>query len=150
MTDRQTVDEFLAQPALAVVGVSRSGKKFGNAAYKELKAKGYRVYPVHPQADAIEGDKCYKKLGDLPEAVGGVLTVVPPQQTEHVVRDAALVGIKRVWMQQGAESQEAIRFCEENGIAHVEGLCILMFAQPTALPHKLHRFIWGLIGKLPK
>ncbi len=150
MTSKQTIDEFLSQPALAIVGVSRSGKKFGNIAYKELKSKGYRVYPVHPEADVIEGDKCYKTLSDLPEAVGGLLIVVPPQQTERVVRDAAAAGITHVWMQQGAESPEAIRFCQENGIAHVEKQCILMFAQPTAFPHKMHRFIWGLIGKLPK
>ena len=59
MTNKQTIQEFLAQPALAVVGVSRSGKKFGNTAFRELKAKGYRVYPVHPEAQTIEGESCY-------------------------------------------------------------------------------------------
>ena len=42
MTSRAAVEGFLAQKTLAVVGVSRGGKKFGNAILKELKAKGIR------------------------------------------------------------------------------------------------------------
>lgn len=29
------------------------------------------------------------------------------------------------------------------------GHCILMFAEPTGLGHRLHRWVWGLLGKLP-
>jgi len=54
----RAIGQFLAQPALALalVGLSRSGKKFGNVACRELKAKGYRVYPIHPSADVIDGN----------------------------------------------------------------------------------------------
>jgi predicted CoA-binding protein len=149
MTTKAAVEDFLAQQTLAVVGVSREGKKFGNTAYKELKAKGYQVFPVHPHVDAIDGARCYPGLSALPEPVGGVLIVVPPHETEKVVRDAAAAGIRRVWMQQGAGSQAAIQFCEEQGISAIHGECILMFADPASF-HRLHRWIWGLLGKLPK
>jgi predicted CoA-binding protein len=149
MTDKQTVDDFIRQPSLAIVGVSRSGKKFGNIAYRELKSRGYRLSLIHPEAEALEGAQCYRSLADLPEPVGGVLIVVPPAQTEAVVRQAVAAGIRRVWMQQGAESPEAVRLCEENGVAHVEGECIVMFARPR-FPHNLHRWVWGLLGRLPQ
>ena len=149
MTSKAAVDDFLAQRTLAVVGVSREGKGFGNMAHKELKDKGYRVFPVNPNAESIGDERCYPSLGALPEPVGGVLVVVPPAQTEQVVRDAATAGIGRVWMQQGAESEAAIRFCEGNGISAVHGECILMFAEPMGFGHRLHRWVWGLLGKLP-
>ncbi|OGO15673.1 MAG: hypothetical protein A2Y93_06745 [Chloroflexi bacterium RBG_13_68_17] len=148
MTSKQTVEGFLSQPSLAIVGVSRGGKKFGNIAYRELKSKGYRLHIVHPEAQTIDGAECYPSLAELPEPVGGVLVVVPPDQTEKTVREAAAAGIRRVWMQQGAESPEAVRYCEENGISHVEGECILMFAKPR-FPHNAHRWVWGVMGKLP-
>lgn len=132
MTTRAAIDDFLAQRTLAVVGVSREGKGFGSMAYEELKAKGYRVFPVNPNAESIGGERCYPSLSALPELVGGVVVVVPPAQTEQVVRDAAAAGIERVWMQQGAESEAAIRFCEENGISVVHGECILMLSEPIA------------------
>ena len=150
MTTKAMVNDFLDQRTLAVVGVSRDGKKFGNTAYKELKAKGYRVIPVNPHAEAIEGDLCYPSLSDLPDPVDGVLIVVPPSETEKVVREAAEAGITRVWMQQGAESVAAVRFCEEQGISAVHGECILMFAETGAFHHRLHRWVWGLLGKLPQ
>jgi len=81
--------------------------------------------------------------------VGGVLIVVPPAQAEKVVRAAHAAGIPRVWMQQGSESETAVRFCKENGIAEVHGECILMFAGKSAF-HKPHRWLWQLLGKAPK
>jgi len=56
------VDDFLAQKTMAVVGVSRGGKKFGNAILKDLKQKGYRVFPVNPHAASIDGERCYPDL----------------------------------------------------------------------------------------
>ena len=150
MYTKATIDNFLAQRSLAVVGVSRGGKKFGNTAYRELKAKGYQLFPVHPEAEILEGDKCYPSLSSLPEPVGGVLVVVPPAQTEQVVRDATAANIPRVWLQQGTGSEEAIRFCEEHDISVVAGECILMFAEPLKFLHKPHRWVWKLLGKLPK
>jgi hypothetical protein len=71
----------------------------------------------------------WPSLAALPEPVGGVLTVVPPAETEKVVAAAHAAGITRVWMQQGSESDAAIRFCEEHGIAVVQHECVLMFAE---------------------
>jgi predicted CoA-binding protein len=149
MTTKAAVNEFLAQQTLAVVGASRHGGKFGNTAYNELRAKGYKVLPVHPHAEIIEGDPCYPSLAALPEAVDGVVIVLPPSETEKVVAEAAQAGIRRVWMQQGAESQAAIRFCEERDMCAVHGACILMFAAPGGL-HRLHRWAWRILGNLPQ
>ena len=150
MTTKTAVEDFTSQRTLAIVGVSRGGKKFGNAIFRELKVHGYKLYPIHPEADTLEGEPAYKDFESLPEKVDGVIVVVPPAQTEKVVRAAAAAGIKRVWMQQGAESDAAIHFCQENGIAEVHGECINMFAHDTAGFHKFHRGVWKLMGKLPK
>jgi uncharacterized protein len=145
-----SVQEFMRQRTLAVVGVSRSGKKFANFAYRELRGKGYRLFPVNPAADTIEGDPCYPSLMRLPEAVDAALIIVPPAQAERVVRDAATAGIKRVWLQQGAESEAALKTCELYGITVVAGECVLMFAEQAAWFHRAHRFGRQLMGTLPQ
>jgi predicted CoA-binding protein len=150
VASKSAVMDFVSQRSLAVVGVSRGGKKFGNTAYRELKAKGYQLVPVHPQAETLEGDRCAKNLASLPAPVGGVLVIVPPEQAEQVVQEAASAGIKRVWLQQGAESQAAIRLAESKGMSVVAGECILMFAEPAGSAHRAHRWIEGLFGGLPK
>lgn len=149
MTAKIIVEEFVAQPALAVVGVSRNPQKFGNTVYRELKAKGYRVYPLHPQAETLEGDRAYPDFKSLPEAVGGVWINISPEKSEQAVRDAFAAGIRRVWFQQGAESEAALAFCRQNDIAEVHGECLLMFVRGEAFPHNLHRWVWKVLGKLP-
>jgi predicted CoA-binding protein len=148
MVSKTAIDDFLGQESLALAGLSRSGKKFGNAVLKDLSAKGYEVLPVHPEAAEIGGVRCYPSLADLPSRVGGLVLVVPPAQTEALVKEAHETGIVRVWMQQGAESDAAIRYCEDHGIDVVHGECIMMFAQPKGI-HKLHRWLRGVFGKLP-
>jgi predicted CoA-binding protein len=150
MTTKAAVEDFLAQRTLAVVGVSRDSRKFGNVIFKDLKKKGYRVYPINPNAQSIEGEPCYSNLASLPEKVGGVILVLPPAKSAQVVREAKAAGIERVWLQQGAESREALEFCQQNGISVVAGECILMFARPIGFFHKPHRWVWGLMGKLPQ
>ncbi len=152
MVTKAMIDDFISQRSLAIVGVSRTkgNTKFGNTAYKELKTKGYELSLVHPSGEVIEGQQSYPSLKDLPHPVDGVLVVVPPAQAEKVVHDAHEAGIKRVWLQQGAESQAAIEYGEQNGMSVVHGHCILMFAQPMAFMHKPHRWVMKLIGQLPK
>ncbi len=149
LTTMAGVTEFLEQKTLAVVGVSRSGKKFSNTICKVLEAKGYRLFPVNPQADRINGKTCFPDIPSIPIKVEGVVIVVPPNQTEKAVKDVVAAGIKHVWIQQGAESPGAINFCKNNGINVIHNHCILMFADPS-LPHKCHRYLWKVLGKLPK
>ena len=143
MTSKTTVNDFLSQHVLAVVGASRNPNKFGSSIYRELKKKGYKVLPVNPHAETVDGDPCYPNLAALPETPGGIVVVVPPAEAEKVVQEALAVKITRVWLQRGAESPEAIRYCAANGIQVVSGECILMFAEPAAFYHKIHRFFRG-------
>ncbi len=149
MTTRAAIDTFMSQPVLAVVGVSRDPRKFGNAAYKELRAKGFRVLAVNPKAEAIEGDPCYPSLKALPEKVGGLVVCTQPAVSEQTVREAAEVGIPRVWLQQGSESKAAIQFCQEHGIDVIYGECILMYQPNTMFLHKFHRFFKEAFGGKP-
>jgi hypothetical protein len=68
----------------------------------------------------------YKALAELPVLPEVVSIVVPPRATEDIVRQCAALGIRRVWMQPGAESEAAIEFCRANGIEAVWGECILL------------------------
>jgi uncharacterized protein len=137
--------DFVAQKTLAVVGVSRT-HGFGNRLYHHLKQKGYHVFPVNALADTVENERCCRRLDDLPEPVDGVVTVIPPAETEKVVEDCARLGVRRIWMQQGSESDKAIALCREKGISEVHGACLLMHTD-AAFPHSLHRWVWKILGK---
>ncbi|MCX6053741.1 MAG: CoA-binding protein [Chloroflexi bacterium] len=150
INERKMIDAFLGLKTLAVVGVSRHKEKFGNAIYRDLKARGYKVMAVNPHLDMVEGDRCFAGLGALPEVPQGVILVIPPPQTLAVIEEAARLGIGYVWLQQGADSPEGENRCKELGLSCISGECIFMFAEPMESFHKVHRFFWKLFGKLPK
>ncbi len=150
MASRAEIDDFLAQSTLAVVGASRSGRKFGNAVVRELEANGYTVVPVHPDAAEIGGRACARTARDLPPEVGGVVTVVPPQQTEIVVRDAIEAGVTRVWMQLGSGSPAAAELCSASGVTAIREECILMYLERGPAIHRVHRWLRTLFGRMPK
>jgi uncharacterized protein len=116
-------------------------------AARELRRKGYRVYPINAEADVVDGERCYRSLADLPEPVGGVVVVVPPDRGIEVVRQAAAAGIRRIWLQQGAESARLELLCAELGLQSIAGECILMFARPSGI-HRAHRWVWSMLGKI--
>jgi len=73
----------------------------------------------------VEGDKCYHSLSEIPLKVDVVDTVVPPHITEQIVKECKEIGINKVWMQPGSESEKAIIFCKDNGIEVVYDNCIM-------------------------
>lgn len=145
MTPQDTIQDFLAQPVLALAGASRSGKRFGNAVLRTLLQKGYTVHPLHPEAPTLQGRACAATLADLPEPVGGLVVVVPPAQALRLVEAAAQAGLRRVWLQPGADAPEVADHARALGLTVVAGTCILMHARPTGL-HRLHRWLWSRLG----
>ncbi len=109
MVDQSIIESFLAERRLALAGASSTANKFGNAVYKELSSKDYKLFLVHRSAKEINGVTCYGSLFELPDDVGGLVNVVPPAQTEKLVQEAHKVGIKKVWMQQGSDFSSGYR-----------------------------------------
>jgi predicted CoA-binding protein len=81
------IKEFIVQKKFAVVGATDNPGKYGNQIVKNLKSRGYEVYPVNPRLEKVEGIKCYNKLDDIPVRVDVVDFVVPPAATESILKE---------------------------------------------------------------
>lgn len=149
MVNLKQIEEFLASEPIAMAGVSRNPKKFGFAAFKELKEKGMNIIPVNPYAEEIHGCKVYKDIQSLPEDVRGLIVMTGKDQTAAVIRDARSRGIKQIWIQQMAESKEALNELEGSGINFITKECILMHYKPHSI-HKFHAAIKKFFGRFPK
>ena len=149
MTTLKQIEDFISAQPVAMVGVSRNPKKFGYAAFKELKEKGLKIIPVNPSASEILGVRAYPNVNSLPADVGGIIIMTKKDQTHDVVKEAKAKGIKNIWIQQMGDSKEAINELEGSGINYITGECILMHYKPHSF-HKFHRAINKLFGKFPK
>jgi predicted CoA-binding protein len=122
----ELIREFISQRVWAVVGASTNPSKYGNQVFRTLRNAGYTVYGVNARGGFVEGQRLYRSLSDLPETPAVVDTVVPPKVTEQVVQQCDKLGVTRVWMQPGSESEAAIQFCQEHDIQVVHDACAMI------------------------
>src|SRR5512135_3760454 len=81
---------FLANKRIAVTGVSRNPKGHGsNVVYKRLRDRHYQVYAVNPNADQVEGDRCYHALKDIPGGLDAVVIATRPEVAAATMRESA-------------------------------------------------------------
>lgn len=120
------IKEFMAQKKFAVVGATDNPEKYGHQILSDLRKRDYEVYPVNPRLQTIDGIKCYATLADLPVKVDVVDFVVPPAATEAILKECVELGLNRIWLQPGSESEAAISFCEENNLKVVHDVCVMM------------------------
>jgi predicted CoA-binding protein len=123
----QLIKEYLEEGPYAVVGASTNRDKYGNKVLRAYLQNGREAFPINPRAEEIEGLKAYPDLASLPVVPRGISVITPPKITESVVVEAARLGVKYVWMQPGAQSEEAIRKGEEAGLGIIgDGSCALV------------------------
>lgn len=150
MATLNEIRDFLAPKKFAIAGVSRNEKKFGGAIFKELKEKGYEIYPVNPNADKIKGVKCYHSVSELPADVKHLLIVTAKRDTVSVAREAVAREMEMIWIQQKSETPEAVALIEKAGIPLICKKCIMMFADPVKGFHHFHRALVKFFGGYPK
>ena len=138
------IESFMKLRSFALYGASSKTKKFGNYVLRDLIKRNCKVFPIHRTANFIDGIKSFRSLSELPEKPEGVILVIPPAETEHVIDDIIAAGIKNVWFQQGSVSEKAVRYCALNGINVIKDECILMFIEHAGFPHNLHKWFWAL------
>jgi uncharacterized protein len=154
-TIKDAASEFLATKRVAVTGVSRESKGHGsNVVYKRLRERGYEVFAVNPNADEVEGDRCYHDLRSIPDGVEAVVIGTRPEVAEATMRECAELGIKHVWMHRGpgagSVSEAAADYGRQRGIAVIDGGCPCMFDPTADLGHKAMRVVFSLTGNVPR
>jgi len=123
---QELIKEFMSQKRFAVVGATDNPQKYGNQIVKNLKNRGYEVYPVNPRLKELEGLSCYPNLTDIPVKVDVVDFVVPPGATEEILKQCKELELSRIWLQPGSESETAITYCRENDLKVVHSVCVMM------------------------
>ena len=121
--------------AVAVIGASPDPAKFGNKAVRAYRQMGFEVYPIHPTAAEIEGEKAYPSLDAVPRAdFERVTFYVPPAVGMGVIDQVARKQVSEVWLNPGAESPELEARARELGLNVIVGCSILAIG---VNPHQL-------------
>ena len=149
----ESVAKFLNAKRFAVAGVSRHPGQAANAVFSKLRASGYEVFPVNPNAVETQGTRCYPNLASLPVSIDAVVVVTHPSVSVDVVRQCGDLGVGQVWLHrsfgQGSVSEDAIQECKARRIDCIVGGCPLMYCEPIDFGHKCMRWWLRRKGRVP-
>ncbi len=125
MTD---IARMLDEPetTVAVVGATDNPSKFGYVIYRDLKRKGFTLFPVNPKRAIVDGDRAFPSLAALPNPPSIVNIVVPPKITLRILEQCQELGLQNIWLQPGAESPEAMSFLQGKEFNYLANACIMV------------------------
>lgn len=98
----------MPQPSVAVIGASNDRRKYGNKAVRAYLENEYKVFPVNPREESVEGIKAFHSVEEIPEPVEIVSMYVPPAVGMKMLEAIANIGPQEVWLNPGSESDDLI------------------------------------------
>jgi predicted CoA-binding protein len=111
---------------VAIVGANNHPSKYGYVIYRDLKRKGFKLFPVNPHTAEVDGDRSYATLAEIPERPAIVNFVTPPKATLEILKQCVSLDLKNVWLQPGSESPEVMEFVQENNFNYLAHACIMV------------------------
>ena len=148
---KNTIQAFIDDKNIAIVGASPHKDNFGKYLTEELSKKGYKVTPVNPKYQEVNGLKTIATVKELPPETVNVILATPPSLTAEIVDQCLESGVKRIWMirgmGKGAYHEEAHQKCLDHDIELVYGFCPMMFVGEGM--HKFHFWLRRRFGKMP-
>ena len=114
---------------VAVIGASNDRRKFGNRAVRAYQQQGHTVVPINPHETEVEGLKAYASILDVPGTVDMASFYVQPEIGEELIADVAAKGVREVWLNPGADSDEVIARAKALGIQPIVACSIVAIGQ---------------------
>ncbi len=130
------LEKFFNPKSVAIVGASRQKGKVGYEILRSMFDAGFegKIFPVNPQADEIEGLKCYPDVKAIGQAPDLVVIVVPAKAVPAVMQQCASLGVKAViiitagFKEVGEEGkkleQQVIQIAKQSGIRVIGPNCL--------------------------
>ncbi len=125
MDDKKLKEHLENAKTIAVIGFSKDPSK---TAYRipHYLTKYYKIYPVNPNAEIIDGLQCYKSIKDVPEQVDIVDIFRPSSFCGDIVKEIVTLPQKPklIWLQLRITNEDAKKLAQENKIDYIEDACI--------------------------
>ena len=110
---------------IAVVGYSPKPGRPSHSIARQMQGFGYRIIPVRPGISEGLGEKAYPDLVSMPDPVDLANVFRSGKYLPEIVDQCLRLGIKNIWMQEGAEHEASAERARAAGMTVVMGRCIM-------------------------
>jgi predicted CoA-binding protein len=110
---------------IAVVGFSPKPARASHNIARQMQRFGFRIIPVRPGISEGLGEKAYPDLISVPETIDLVDVFRSGEYRPEIVDQCLRLGIRNIWMQEGAEHEASAERALAAGMTVVMGRCIM-------------------------
>lgn len=114
--------ELLNYENWAVVGDVLNPSKYACRILNSLDEAEFNVKGVNPRDKSGE---VYKSLKEAGHGIEVIDLCINPIAGLQILKEASELGINKVLIQPGAESEEILQYCSENNITAIEGCALV-------------------------
>jgi len=117
--------ELLNYKNWVVVGDVTNREKYAYKILNALKNANFNVSGINPRDKSGE---VYKTLEEVPYKVDVMDLCINPISGLKVIEEAIGLGIDKILIQPGAESDEILSLCKNKGIIAIEGCALVQLS----------------------
>jgi len=140
-----SLESFFNPKSVAVIGASRHKGKVGYEIISNLLKAGYEgpIFPINPNADEIEGLKCFKDLQAIGQTPELAIVIIPARFVPDTMSQCAKLGVKSViiitagFKEVGKEGrqleQRVVNIARQAGIRIIGPNCLGLIAPAKKL-----------------
>lgn len=107
----------------AVIGASADESKYGYEVFKILTEHNYKVYPVNPRYDEIDGKKCFSVIDSLPVIPEVIVIILSPQNSVGILDTLAGYKNSVLWLPPDCWSEKVIEKLNESELKFIYNEC---------------------------
>jgi len=127
--DPVVIERVLAKTKyIAVVGHSPKPQRPSYQVARYMRQQGYIVYPVHPAAKEIDGQRCYAQLADIPGPIDVVnvfrRSEFLPSLVDEILTLETMSEVKCLWTQLDIYDETAALKAIDHGWHVVMNACL--------------------------
>ena len=114
---------------VVVIVASNNRSKYGNKALRAFEHQGYRVIPINPHEQEVEGHRAYASVLDVPGEIDMATVYVPGHIGVKVIDELAKRGIAVIWLNPGADEPEVVARARELGLKTTQACSIIAIGE---------------------
>lgn len=116
--------ELIERPKrAAIVGLSSNPARPSNRVARKMQRLGYQIVPINPNETEVLGEKAYPDLLSVPFSLDIIQVFRNPEHAIATAHEAAQVGTRVFWLQEGVFNEEAAAVAAEAGLNVVHNRC---------------------------
>lgn len=111
---------------VVVLGASPKPGRYSNQAVRLLLERGYRVTPIHPKVESIEGLAVVPSLAQVNGPVDSLTLYVGPERLRPQIDAILALAPQRVIFNPGSECRDLMQRLDQAGIPWMQACTLVL------------------------